>query len=53
MFDWYADMSRGGRIGIALLVLGVSGVAFLFGFFWPWGCAIGGVLLAAAFLIQD
>ena len=53
MFEWYADMSKGGRIGIAAFVLAISGIAYLCGYFWPWGWAVGVVLLVAAFLIND
>lgn len=53
MFDWYVDMSKGGRIGIALFILAIAGISLVCGYFWPWGWAIGGVLLVAAFVIRD
>lgn len=50
MFEWWTDLSKGARIGVSLLFLGISTVLFLSGIFWPWGWAVGGVLLIASFI---
>jgi len=40
MFEWFADLSPIAKYGAAFL--------FLAGLFWPWGWAVGGVLLVFA-----
>lgn len=52
MFEWFADLPRLAKVGVALLVLGVSAGAWFAGYFWPWGWGVGGVLLIAAFMID-
>jgi hypothetical protein len=48
--DWYFDQPRWLRVVYSLIVLGVSGVAWMLGAFWPWGW---GVLFVAAFLFEE
>ncbi len=36
-----------------LLALAASTVMWLVGYFWPWGWAVGGVLLGASWIIND
>ncbi len=53
MFEWFADLSKGLRYGVALLFLAISTIIWFVGYFWPWGWAVGGVLLGASLLIDD
>src|SRR5262249_31049002 len=49
LFDWYADLSPWLRFGAALFFIAISTALFFAGRFWPWGWAVGGVLLIFAF----
>ena len=53
MFEWFAELSPIAKYGLAFLFLGISTVAYFCGYFWPWGWAVGGVLLLAAIWIGD
>lgn len=49
MIDLWTGLNWKLRLGIALLFLLISTVAFFAGYFWPWGWAVGGVLLMFSF----
>ncbi len=49
MFEWGAGLPWVLRLSIALAFLLLSTVLWLAGYFWPWGWAVGGVLLLVAF----
>jgi len=53
MFEWYAELPRWMKVGISLLILGAAYGVYLAGYFWPWAWGVGGVLLVAAFVIDD
>ena len=40
--------SRLTRLVVGLILLGVSTVIWMSGYFWPWGWVVGGILLLAA-----
>jgi hypothetical protein len=44
-FEWYAGLSPWIRLGVAAFFLAISTILFLGGTFWPWGWAVGVVLL--------
>jgi len=48
MFEWWADLSPWVRYGVAIAFLLVSTILYLGGTFWPWGWAVGAVLLVFA-----
>lgn len=48
MIGWWSDQSPWVRYGVAVLLLAVSTVFLLCGRFWPWGWALGAVLLLFA-----
>lgn len=52
MLDWWIDLPSWLKYGVALLVLAISGVMWIAGWFWPWGWGVGGVLLMAALCID-
>lgn len=45
MFEWWYDINHWARKGIAVGILLLTTIIFLCGWFWPWGWAVGGVLL--------
>jgi hypothetical protein len=45
MFEWWAGLNPTAKYGVSFLFLGISTVLWLRGVFWPWGWAVGGVLL--------
>ena len=45
MFGWWAGLPPILRYGVAVLFLLISTVLLLFGRIWPWGWAVGVVLL--------
>jgi len=45
MFEWWSDQPVWKRLSCSLSLLGISTVLYFSGIFWPWGWAIGGVLL--------
>ena len=45
MLEWWTDLPGWARLGIPIALLAVSTLLFFNGVFWPWGWAIGGVLL--------
>lgn len=49
LYGWWASRSPWLRIGMAAALLLVSGILLLFGHFWIYGWAVGGVLLFFAF----
>ncbi len=48
MFDWFLDIPLWLRALIGLGFLAVSTVFWLSGWFWPWGWAVGGIILLAS-----
>jgi hypothetical protein len=48
LYEWYGGLSPWVRFGVAFLFLGASTVAWLAGYFWPWGWAVGLVMLVLA-----
>ena len=46
LLEWWGGLHPGWRFGVAIFFLALSTVIF-FGFdrFWPWGWAVGGLLL--------
>jgi hypothetical protein len=49
MFGWWGTLSPWIRFGVAGLFLLASTLVWLGGYFWPWGWAVGGVLLIFSF----
>lgn len=45
MLDWWCDLPWWLRYGFALLMLLISTILFFCGIFWPWGWAMGLILL--------
>ncbi len=45
VIEWWAGLPMWLRVGVALLFLGLSTVLWFLGRFWPWGWAVGGILL--------
>lgn len=50
MFEWWEDVPVWLRLTLSLGLLAISTVVFFAGYFWPWGWAIGGVLLVFSFI---
>lgn len=48
-FDWWVELPRWLRGGLALTVLAVTGYFYTQGVVWPWGWGIGGLLLLVSF----
>jgi hypothetical protein len=49
LFEWWAGLPAVFRFGVAILFLLISTVLFFAGRIWPWGWAIGIVLLIFSF----
>ena len=49
MFSYWAGLPWKLRMGVALAFLLVSTVLFVMDYFWPWGWAVGAVLLIFSF----
>jgi hypothetical protein len=49
MFEWWGGLSPWLRFGVAGFFLLVSTVLWFAGYFWPWGWAVGAVLLLFSF----
>jgi hypothetical protein len=49
LYEWWAGLPWWLRLGVAVGCLLVSTVLLLFGRFWPWGWAVGLVLLLLGF----
>ena len=47
MLDWLIEAPNWIKPLPGLALLGVSGLIYLNGYFWPWGIAVGMVLLIA------
>lgn len=53
MFDWYFDLPILARVGVSLLLVGLSVGACVYGSgygapgMWPWGFVLGPILLIA------
>jgi hypothetical protein len=45
LLEWWSDQSPWIRYGVSGFFLLVSTILFFCGWFWPWGWAIGAVLL--------
>ena len=45
LFEWWSGLSRWVRYGVAVAFLVLSTIIYFCGYFWPWGWAIGIVLL--------
>ena len=52
MLDWWIDLPSWLKYGVALLILGATTIIWFAGYVWPWGWAVGGVLLLAAMFID-
>lgn len=48
LFGWWSGLSPVIRYGVALALLAISTVLYLAGTLWPWGWAVGAVLLLFA-----
>jgi hypothetical protein len=49
MLDWWSEQSPWLRYGVALLLIAISTILFFFADrFWPWGWAMGLILLCFA-----
>ena len=51
MFEWWAGLPWYLRTGVAVFFLLVSTVLWFLGRFWPWGWAVGLILLMFSFPI--
>ena len=49
LFEWWGGLRPAIRLGVSALFLLVSTVLWFCGTFWPWGWAVGGVLLLFSF----
>jgi len=49
MLDSWTGLPWKLRLGVALLFLLISTVLYFIGYFWPWGWAVGAVLLPFSF----
>ncbi|OAI41050.1 hypothetical protein AYO40_03970 [Planctomycetaceae bacterium SCGC AG-212-D15] len=49
MFEWWAGLPPLIRFGVSIFFLLVSTGLWAAGYFWPWGWAVGGVLLLFSF----
>jgi len=49
MLEWWAGLSPWIRFGVSLAFLLASTIAWLVGYFVPWGWAIGTILLLFSF----
>jgi hypothetical protein len=49
MFSWYTGLPWKLRMAVALTFLLISTVLFFSGYFWPWGWAVGVILLLFSF----
>jgi len=49
VFEWWSELDWKLRVGVALALLLVSTLLWLAGRFWPWGWAVGVVLLLFSF----
>jgi hypothetical protein len=45
MFEWFHDIPWWLRLGVALGFILLSTVLYFAGWFWPWGWAVGLILL--------
>ena len=45
LIGWWSGLPWWLRYGVAFLLLGISTAFFFMGKIWPWGWAVGGVLL--------
>ena len=45
LFEWWAELSPRVRLGVAVFFLLLSTTLFFTGVFWPWGWAVGVILL--------
>ena len=53
MIDFFVDTPNWLKPLPGLAVLGASYGVYLAGFFWPWGWAVGGVLLLAGICLME
>ena len=44
-FEWWGGLHWGLRLGVAGAFIAISTITFIAGRFWPWGWAVGLVLL--------
>src|SRR5262245_60432473 len=49
LFEWFGGLRWWVRLCVALFFLLLSTLLWLAGYFWPWGWAVGGVLLLFSF----
>ncbi len=46
LFEWWMDKPAWLRALLSLILIGISTAIYFAGYFWPWGWAIGGIMLA-------
>jgi hypothetical protein len=49
LFEWWAGLSPWLRLGVAGMFLLASTILWFMDRFWPWGWAVGGILLLFSF----
>jgi hypothetical protein len=49
VFEWCGGLPWQLRVSVALLFLLASTILWFTGYFWPWGWAVGGILLILSF----
>jgi len=49
MFEWFAEIPWWVRLSVALAFILASTIIWFAGYFWPWGWAVGAVLLMFSF----
>ncbi len=52
MLEWWIDLPKWLKYGVALAFLLVAALAWMAGVFWPWAIGIGIVLLIAAMAVD-
>jgi hypothetical protein len=52
MFEWWVGLPWWLRLGVALFFLLSSTILCFLGWFWPWGWAVGVVLLLMSFFFS-
>ncbi len=45
LFEWWSELGPLWRYGLPVLLLAISTLLWIGGTFWPWGWAVGGVML--------
>jgi hypothetical protein len=53
MFEWWAGLNTWLKVGVAVFFLLISTVLWFMGYFFPWGWAVGVILLIFSFPSQS